>query len=332
MKLLSFFTSFLHYLPPEASHWIALNSLKILHKIGFMGLLDKQYTQRSDIKTIKDLRESKVKLGFAAGLDKDGDYIDCLASLGVSFIELGTVTPKPQRGNSKPRLFRNKSRLALMNKMGFNNKGVTYLVDQIKKRKSTIPLGISIGKNFDTSIEDAYLDYLFCLEKAYRYASYIAVNISSPNTKDLRKLGQNESLDFLLNQLKEKQLELAKTGVYTPLLVKVSPDETEDQILKTCELIQKYSIDGIICTNTTINHDFGYEAGGLSGKPLMQISTDTLAKVKLILGNEFLVVASGGVMDVEAYKQKLSTGADLVQVYTGFIYEGPKLIHDILKV
>lgn len=336
MKFLSFCTKTLHNLPAEISHWVALNSLNLLYLLGILDFLvpkREQSTQVGDdnFLDIEKYKHFKQRIGFAAGLDKNGDFIDSLASLGVSFIELGTVTPVAQKGNSRPRLIRDKKNYALVNKMGFNNKGVEYLVKKIKKRKSSIPLGISIGKNFNTPIENAYLDYLICLEKVYHYASYIAVNISSPNTKNLRTLSETVSFDFLLDKVKQKQIELAKNNKYKPLLVKVSPDEDVDQIHQICNSIKEHSIDGIICTNTSVDHNHKMQ-GGLSGRPLADRSTKVLALARDILGDNFLVIASGGVMSKEIYKEKLAAGADLVQIYTGFIYEGPKLIQDILEV
>ena len=335
MKFLSICTKFLHYLPTEISHWIALYSLKLLHFSGILGLIIANKNQIIQVDTDNFLELDKFKtfeqkVGFAAGLDKNGDFIDPLATLGVSFIELGTVTPVAQKGNSKPRLFRDKNNLALINRMGFNNKGVDHLIKKIKKRKSSIPLGISIGKNFNTPIEKAHIDYLSCLEKAYDYASYIAVNISSPNTANLRTLSEEENLDLLLSKLKEKHTELARDNKYKPILIKISPDERADRLHLICNMIKKYSIDGVICTNTSINH--GYEIqGGLSGKLITNKSTNVLKEVRDILGNGFILIASGGVMSLADYEAKIDSGADLVQIYTGFIYEGPKLIQDILK-
>ncbi len=268
---------------------------------------------------------------MAAGLDKNGDFIDSLAALGFGFLEIGTVTPKPQYGNKKPRLFRDKPSKAIINSMGFNNKGVDYLVNNLEKRKSDIPIGVSIGKNLDTPNELAIKDYLYCLDKVFELADYIAINVSSPNTKDLRSFEIKKQLEELIRPLKERQLELTKEHGYKPLLLKISPDNDKKHIEDVCRTLLRFSIDGLICTNTTINHKHISGSGGLSGKPLMGSSTETLRIARKFLGDEFPIIASGGVMSKEDYQEKIETGANLVQIYTGFIYEGPQLIEDIIN-
>ena len=270
-------------------------------------------------------------MGLAPGLDKNGDFIDSLAIFGFGFLEIGTVTPKPQKGNPRPRLFRDNSSKAIINRMGFNNKGVDYLVSRLNKRKSDIPIGVSIGKNFDTPNNLAERDYLYCLNKVFGLADYIAINISSPNTRDLRKFEIKNELINLLKSLKERQLQLSKEFGYRPLFLKISPDNDKKGIENICEALLKVSIDGLICTNTTINHSHFSGSGGLSGKPLMDSSTETLRIARKFLGDKFPIIASGGVMSKEDYVKKINCGADLVQIYTGFIYEGPKLIDDILN-
>ena len=270
-------------------------------------------------------------LGLAAGLDKNGDYIDNLASLGFGFLEIGTVTPKPQYGNKKPRLFRDIPSKAIINRMGFNNKGVDHLVNKLKKRKSDIPIGVSIGKNADTPNNLAHADYLYCLDRVFKYADYVAINISSPNTQGLREFEIKDELANLIQALKERQLELTNEHGYKPLFLKISPDNDERGIEDICGALLRFSVDGLICTNTTINHNHISGSGGLSGKPLLGPSTETLRIARKILGDEFPIIASGGVMSKEDYLQKIDAGADLVQIYTGFIFEGPKLIDDILN-
>ena len=270
-------------------------------------------------------------LGLAAGLDKNGDYIDNLASLGFGFLEIGTVTPKHQYGNKKPRLFRDIPSKAIINRMGFNNKGVDHLVNKLKKRKSDIPIGVSIGKNADTPNNLAHADYLYCLDRVFKYADYVAINISSPNTQGLREFEIKDELANLIQALKERQLELTNEHGYKPLFLKISPDNDERGIEDICGALLRFSVDGLICTNTTINHNHISGSGGLSGKPLLGPSTETLRIARKILGDEFPIIASGGVMSKEDYLQKIDAGADLVQIYTGFIFEGPKLIDDILN-
>ena len=270
-------------------------------------------------------------LGLAAGLDKNGDYIDNLASLGFGFLEIGTVTPKPQYGNKKPRLFRDIPSKAIINSMGFNNKGVDHLVNKLKKRRSDIPIGVSIGKNADTPNNLAHADYLYCLDRVFKYADYVAINISSPNTQGLREFEIKDELANLIQALKERQLELTNEHGYKPLFLKISPDNDDRGIEDICGALLRFSVDGLICTNTTINHNHISGSGGLSGKPLLGPSTETLRIARKILGDEFPIIASGGVMSKEDYLQKIDAGADLVQIYTGFIFEGPRLIDDILN-
>ena len=270
-------------------------------------------------------------LGLAAGLDKNGDYIDSLAALGFGFLEIGTVTPKAQPGNRKPRLFRIKSAKALINKMGFNNKGVDYLASKLRRRKTKIPIGVSIGKNFDTPNELAHKDYIFCLDRIYEFADYLAINISSPNTKGLRDLETEQELDSLLATIKKRQIYLADNHGYKPLFLKISPDNNEESLKNICKAIKNNSIDGLICSNTTTDHNYLSGSGGLSGKPLMKLSTKALSLSRRFLGDDFPIIASGGVMSAEDYYEKIESGADLVQIYTGFIYHGPQLIDDILN-
>jgi dihydroorotate dehydrogenase len=215
--------------------------------------------------------------------------------------------------------------------MGFNNKGVDHLVSKLRERKINIPIGVSIGKNFDTPNELAHEDYICCLEKVYEFADYIAINISSPNTKDLRNFEVKTELENLIKPVKERQLELTKDFGYKPLFLKISPDNDRKGLEDICGSLLRFSIDGLICTNTTVNHNHISGSGGLSGKPLLGPSTETLRISRKFLGDEFPIIASGGVMSKEDYLKKIDAGADLVQIYTGFIYEGPKLIDDILN-
>ena len=268
---------------------------------------------------------------MAAGLDKNGDYIDSLSALGFGFLEVGTVTPRPQKGNQKPRLFRIKSQKALVNSMGFNNKGVEYLVDRVKKRTSDTPLGISIGKNFDTPIESALDDYLICLDKVYKLADYVAINISSPNTKNLRELQTKDYINKLLVSIKDLQIKLASKFGYTPILIKISPDMTRSDLRTLSESVLNNKLDGIICTNTTSQHNHSSAKGGLSGMPLFLPSTSTLELVREFVGRDLPIIASGGVMDLDSFNKKVDKGAELVQIYTGFIYKGPSLVDEIIN-
>ena len=280
----------------------------------------------------RDIRKRSNLVGIAAGLDKNGEYIDCLASLGLGFIEVGTVTPKPQKGNPKPRIFRNKKEKSLLNRLGFNNKGVDYLVERLKNKKSKIIIGSSIGKNFDTPNSKAHEDYIHCLEKVYEFSDYIAVNISSPNTKDLRNLSGKDFFDYLLKELKDSHNKLSYRFGYKPIFIKISPDESQENLKLICKSIISNQMDGVICGNTTVKHDKKNGYGGLSGAPLKELSNKNLISVRNEVGKNFPIIASGGVMSSRDYEEKIKLGANLVQVYTGFIFEGPKLIQDIINL
>tara|TARA_B100000959_G_C14900003_1_gene590496 strand:- start:339 stop:1283 length:945 start_codon:yes stop_codon:yes gene_type:complete len=313
-------------LPEEFSHSLALMGIKLITSLGFK-IGQATYGKNKDLSgfTVKN------SLGLAAGLDKNGDYIDNFAKLGFGFLEIGTVTPRPQPGNKKPRLFRLKNSKAIVNRMGFNNKGVDYLIKKLQQRKSDVPLGISIGKNFDTPNDLAYKDYLFCLERVYEFSDYVAVNISSPNTRNLRELEAEKELNSLISKLKSRQIELTKVFGYRPLFVKISPDNDKRTLELICRTLIDNSVDGLICSNTTIKHDYYSGKGGLSGKPLMDSSTEALKLSRKFLGKDFPIIACGGVMSYEDYDKKIESGADLVQIYTGFIYQGPQLINDIIN-
>lgn len=273
-------------------------------------------------------------VGLAAGLDKNGDYIDAFARLGFGSIEIGTITPRPQSGNPKPRLFRLADKQAIINRMGFNNKGVDHLVKQVKKAKFKGVLGINIGKNFDTPVEKAVDDYLICLNKVYEYATYITVNISSPNTPGLRDLQFGDTLDELLAPIKARQLELAEEFGYKPVLVKIAPDMDEKNVHLVAETLIKNNIDGVIATNTTLSregvegHKFGAEAGGLSGAPLEDSATETVAALVAALDGKLPVIGVGGILDGAGAVEKMEAGAQLVQIYSGFIFRGPELIRE----
>jgi len=277
-------------------------------------------------------------VGLAAGLDKNGEYLDALANLGFSFIELGTVTPKPQIGNPKPRLFRLPEASAIINRMGFNNLGVDALVTNVKQADYRGILGINIGKNKDTSLDKAAEDYLYCLERVYEVASYITINISSPNTPDLRQLQQGDFFAQLLAQLQVEQSKLAdRYQRLVPLVVKVSPDESEETLKQMSEAILKYGISGIIATNTTCARTavkslpYAEEVGGLSGKPLAALSTQTLGLLKQYVGDAITLIGVGGIDSCATAQEKINAGASLLQVYTGLIYRGPGLIGEIVE-
>tara|TARA_Y100000590_G_C15720589_1_gene1013424 strand:- start:286 stop:1284 length:999 start_codon:yes stop_codon:yes gene_type:complete len=325
LRFIDFLTPLLQIFPPEVSHTFALKSLRLLNYIGF----NFQYTKSKPRKIFGV--EFKNQVGLAAGLDKNGDYIGALSSLGFGFIEVGTVTPRPQEGNPKPRLFRHKRDLVLVNKMGFNNKGVDHLVERIKKTRLDCVLGISIGKNFDTSNEDALKDYLECLNKVYEFADYVAINISSPNTKDLRALQTEKYLEDILESLVKERDKLEEIYGYKPLILKVSPDLKEEEIKFISRVVKLKKLDGVICTNTSNVHDYEPKDAGMSGAALLELSNIVLSHFRKYLGKDFPIIASGGVLDLESYHKKISLGADLVQLYTGIIYKGPGLVHKLVN-
>ena len=269
------------------------------------------------------------RIGLAAGMDKNADFIEPLSHLGFGFLELGTLTPRAQDGNDKPRLFRLNKEKSLINRMGFNNKGINHAIEKLKNSNTNAVIGLSIGKNFDTPIEKAVDDYLFSLELVYPVSDYIAINISSPNTKGLRKLEEKKYFSELISSLKKKQKTLTVELGYKPILLKLSPDLEEEQLENICKEVLDKNIDGIICSNTTIKHNYPFE-GGLSGEGLFEISNNALISFRQYLGASFPIIASGGVMSKSHFERKLELGADLVQVYTGMIYKGPMLVKEIL--
>lgn len=317
-------------LPPEASHHLSLAAISALERLGLSNRLAPPPPEQPV--ELLGLRFPNP-VGLAAGLDKDGEHIDGLAALGFGFIEIGTVTPRPQPGNPKPRLFRIPQAEALINRMGFNNKGVDHLVEQVRKSRYRGVLGINIGKNKDTPAEKAADDYLQCMRKVYPVASYITINLSSPNTPGLRDLQFGEPLVDLLSQLKAEQQKLAdEHGRYVPLLVKIAPDMVEADIDRVAQVFREQGVDGVIATNTTIDREpvkflpHNEEIGGLSGEPLQQKSTEVIRRLRAALGEGIPIIGVGGIDDGPSAAEKIEAGASLVQIYTGFIYRGPELI------
>lgn len=322
--------SLLFKLSPETAHELSLEGLQAMSRLGIAGLMD-QHIPFNPVEAMGI--EFPNPVGLAAGLDKNGDCIDGLAALGFGFIEIGTVTPRPQPGNPKPRMFRLPEAQGIINRMGFNNKGVDYLVDRVQKAKFEGVLGINIGKNFDTAVEDANSDYVKCLQKVYDHASYVTVNISSPNTPGLRDLQMGDSLESLIVAVKEEQTKLAgKTNRYVPIAVKIAPDMDDAGVEWVAETLIKHEIDGVIATNTTIARDkvehlqYGNEQGGLSGAPVFESSTEVTEKLAKALDGKLPIIGVGGITNKETAAAKIEAGASLVQIYSGFIYEGPSLI------
>lgn len=279
----------------------------------------------------------KNPLGLAAGLDKNGECIDALGALGFGFIEVGTVTPRPQAGNDKPRMFRVLEAEGIINRMGFNNLGVDQLVENVKKSHFDGVLGINIGKNKDTPVEQGKDDYLICMEKVYAHAGYIAINISSPNTPGLRSLQYGEALDDLLSSIKQKQKELEQRHLkYVPLAVKIAPDLSEEELIQVADSLIRHQIDGVIASNTTLDRSLvsglkhAEEAGGLSGRPVQSRSTAVIQRLSQELQGRLPIIGVGGIDSLTAAREKIAAGATLVQIYSGFIYQGPGLIKDIV--
>jgi dihydroorotate dehydrogenase len=319
---------------PETAHGLALDALRLAHSVGATRLVCKAQDQPVKVMGLN----FPNPLGMAAGMDKNGDYIDALGDLGFGFIEIGTVTPRPQKGNPKPRVFRINKASAMINRLGFNNKGVDHLVARAVQRAYQGILGINIGKNADTPIERAVDDYLFCFERVYSVADYITINISSPNTKNLRDLQSEEALNNLLGKLARRRAELADThDKFVPVAVKVAPDLTEAAIDAIATIVTKHKIDGVIATNTTLDRSaikglqHAEEAGGLSGNPLREKADGVLARFKTVLPSEVALIGVGGISSGKDAARKLALGANLVQFYTGFVYRGPGLISECLE-
>ncbi len=340
MNCYSLIKPLLFQLDAELTHDLTLKALKFAEKSGVLNCYPQAPTFAP--REVMGLTFPNA-VGLAAGLDKNGAVIDGMAKLGFGFIEVGTVTPRPQPGNPKPRLFRVPAAQGIINRFGFNNLGVDKLVENVKSAKfksgvSNQILGINIGKNFDTPMEKAADDYLICMQKVYSHASYITVNISSPNTKNLRDLQAAEALSALLTSLKLEQKKLAeKHGKYVPITLKIAPDLTQEQVIEIAGLLMKHQIDGVIATNTTLARDtvkgiqHSEETGGLSGAPVRNQSTTVIQQLSTQLQGALPIIGVGGILSGADAAEKIAAGASLVQVYSGLIYKGPALVHDICK-
>ena len=326
---------FLFSLNPEEAHDFSFAQLDRLERCGLLKtLIGKPIQKPVDFCGL----HFRNPVGLAAGLDKDGKYIDALAALGFGFLEIGTVTPKPQPGNPFPRMFRLPQARAIINRMGFNNDGIDACIQRVKQSsywQNGGILGINIGKNATTPIDMATADYLIGLQKAYPIASYITVNISSPNTQNLRQLQGGDELDQLLSALAQEKLRLRDIHKkHVPLFLKIAPDLEAEQIRVIAELLQKYQIDAVIATNTTITRDtvshlpFGQETGGLSGEPVRRLSTSVVSQLHQHLRGTVPIIGVGGILSGQDAREKISAGASLVQVYSGLIYQGPNLIQE----
>jgi len=317
---------------PETAHELSLRGLNFLYRFKLINL----FFGKNKLKPVNVMGVNfPNRVGLAAGLDKDGEYFQALSKCGFGFVEIGTVTPLAQEGNEKPRLFRLVSAEAIINRMGFNNKGVDNLLENVKRSGFKGVLGINIGKNKNTLEENAVDDYLICLEKVYAHADYITINISSPNTPGLRNLQFGETLQKLLRDLKFKQRELTRLqDRYVPLVVKIAPDMDDNAIESLANTFIEFSIDGVIVSNTTLSREgvetlpYGNQQGGLSGKPLKDKADHSLQVMAAHLNKKIPVIAVGGISSAADAENKIKLGASLVQIYSGFIYQGPRLVHE----
>ena len=322
----------LRFFPAEASKNITLKLLKLTYNLNLIGLFASRNIEKSKI-NIKNL-SLKNRIGIAGGLDKNAEYFHVFSTLGFGFVEIGTVTLEPQIGNPKPRIFRFIKDKTLVNSLGFNNAGAVQVLKNIKKYKSKFDgiLGISIGKSKNTKTKNAWQDYLHLMDYFYLEADYLAVNISSPNTKNLRELSAQENLEFLLEKISQKKVQLTEMhNKNTPIFIKLSPDETYENLKKLIEIAEKNNIDGFICCNTTTEHTYPY-TGGMSGSKLSKKAENIQKKVAELKQEKSILIASGGVMSASDVKERLINSADLVQLYTGYIYQGNSLLKQALKI
>jgi dihydroorotate dehydrogenase len=320
-------------LDPELAHTLTVKSMVLAHSLG---LLSSESVPQRAVQCMGLTFPNAV--GLAAGMDKSASAVDAWAQLGFGFVEVGTLTPRPQPGNAKPRLFRLPEHSALINRMGFNNVGVLAAVERLKRRRTKAIVGVNIGKNFDTALESATQDYVTCLRAAYPTADYVAVNISSPNTKGLRDLQAEDSIRQLISAMKQEQAVLEKQhGRRVPVVIKIAPDLEELHIQALARVFNELAVDGIIATNTTIQrsavqgHPLAEEAGGLSGAPVRERSTEVIRAFRQLLAPQIPIIGVGGIMTGADAKAKLDAGAALVQIYSGLVYAGPQLITDAVR-
>ncbi len=322
-------------LDPEAAHNLTLSGLGLAHRLGLL---------KAFLPAVPALPRRVMGLdfpnpvGLAAGLDKNGEAIDALGAFGFGFLEVGAVTPRPQPGNPKPRLFRLPQAEAIINRMGFNNLGVDHLLANLERTAYQGVLAVNLGKNFDTPIEKAADDYLILLDKLYGKVSFVTVNISSPNTKNLRALQGGDELDALLAAVKARQAALAdRHGKYMPVAVKIAPDLDDEQIAAMAALFRRHRVDAVIATNTTLSRagvehlPHGQEAGGLSGRPMRERATRIIAAFHAALAGEVPIIGAGGILSGADAREKIDAGAELVQFYTGLIYRGPSLVKECVE-
>ncbi|MFP4640278.1 MAG: quinone-dependent dihydroorotate dehydrogenase [Guyparkeria sp.] len=335
MNLFTLVRPLLFRLAPETAHRVTLGMLDLAARTPWCGWQKKAVAE--DPVTIMGI-DFPNRVGLAAGLDKNAAHVDGLACLGFGFIEVGTITPRPQPGNPAPRLFRLPEGEALINRMGFNNDGLETALDNLARARRDVPVGINIGKNFDTPMERALDDYLAGLAAVYPHADYVTINISSPNTANLRDLQGGEAFTALLRGLVDERARLqAESGRYVPLAIKIAPDIEEDELPELAEALVEHGIDAVIATNTTLARDgvegmaHADERGGLSGRPVRERSTRVIRALRERLPEDFPIIGVGGIDSAEAAREKIEAGANLVQLYTGLIYHGPRLVEEVTE-
>ncbi len=331
----SIYQRIIFLLEPEKAHSVSLYLAEIIYKSSMKRFLESK-TMGSKCKVMGI--DFKNSLGLAAGFDKNGDYLNFISNIGFGFIEIGTITPNPQFGNPKPRVFRIKNERGIINHLGFNNKGVKYLKSKLSSFERSCPIGINIGKNSTTQIENSISDYEYCMKELYEYADYITLNISSPNTEDLRLLHLSEYLEDFLQKIKKIHEDLNKKyKKYVPLCIKVSPDLSTIELEVFCRLLLDHGIDGIIATNTTIQKNilqddkYHFYQGGLSGQPLFNKSNQKIEEIKSYVKDKIAIIGVGGITSPETALDKINKGSDLLQLYSGLVYSGTGLIKDITK-
>lgn len=332
----------LFLLDPETAHHVALSGLNVLHnylpKRIFQWLLNIPDYPAPTID--RNHLFKYLKVGLAAGLDKNAEYYKALAALGFQFIEIGTVTPRPQQGNPKPRLFRLLKDEAIINRMGFNNDGVEKIKRRLQDKPKDIIIGANIGKNKDTPNERAVEDYLICYTELYHLVDYFVINVSSPNTPNLRELQEKQALIHIITSLLEAEKKLANNLLPKPLFIKIAPDLTDEQLKDIAEVVTQTNITGIIATNTTITRDHlvyerdteKYGSGGLSGKPLFEKSISVVQKMRKLLNSDKIIIGVGGIDSIDRARQMLQAGANAIEIYSSFIYKGPEIIKEIRKI
>ena len=332
----SIYKQLIFLLPPETAHAVTLSMAEKIYKSFLKNIIASKITTNE--KKVMGITFPNI-LGLAAGFDKNGDYLNFINNIGLGFIEVGTVTPKPQYGNNKPRIFRVANEEAIINHLGFNNKGVSYLKEKLRYFNRNIPIGVNIGKNSNTSIDKAYEDYEYCMHEIFEFSDYLTLNISSPNTLKLRDLHSKDYLNNFLKRIKMTHEKLAKKyKKHVPLLLKISPDISQEDLSNICNSINHYDIDGVIATNTTVdksilkNKKFLNYSGGISGKPLLEKSNKIIRVLKKFVGSDVAVIGCGGISSKETALNKIEAGSDLIQLYTGLVYSGASLIQEITSL